>query len=154
MIRLADISDISEITELLLQVQKIHSDTRPDLFKDGGKKYNDVELEEIIENSQTPIFVYTEDNKILGYVFCIITNHYNESSFCDFKTLYIDDLCVDSNSRNKGIGTGLYEYVLDYAKDIGCYNVTLNVWEGNDGAVKFYKDIGMKIQKIGMEKIL
>lgn len=154
MIRLADTRDINEITELLLQVQKIHSDTRPDLFKDGGKKYNDLELEEIIKDSQTPIFVYEQDNKVVGYVFCIITNHHDETSFCDFKTLYIDDLCVDSNSRGNGIGTALYEYVLDYAKDIGCYNVTLNVWQGNDAAMKFYKDIGMKIQKIGMEKIL
>ena len=48
MIRLANISDISEITKLLLQVQKVHSDTRPDLFRDGGKKYNDLELKEII----------------------------------------------------------------------------------------------------------
>lgn len=154
MIRLADTRDINEITELLLQVQKIHSDARPDLFKDGGKKYNGLELEEIIKDSQTPIFVYEQDNKVVGYVFCIITNHHDETSFCDFKTLYIDDLCVDSNSRSNGIGTALYKYVLDYAKDIGCYNVTLNVWQGNDAAMKFYKDIGMKIQKIGMEKIL
>lgn len=154
MIRLADTRDINEITELLLQVQKIHSDTRPDLFKDGGKKYDGLELEEIIKDSQTPIFVYEQDNKVVGYVFCIITNHHDETSFCDFKTLYIDDLCVDSNYRSNGIGTALYKYVLDYAKDIGCYNVTLNVWQGNDAAMKFYKDIGMKIQKIGMEKIL
>lgn len=154
MIRLAGIRDIGAINNLLLQVQKVHSNARPDLFKDGGKKYRGSELEEIIKNDKTPIFVYDEDNKIVGYVFCIITNHHNETSFCDHKTLYIDDLCVDSNSRGNGIGTALYEYVLKYAKDIGCYNVTLNVWEGNDGAMEFYKNIGMKIQKIGMEKIL
>ena len=38
MIRLASIRDIKGINRLLLQVQKVHSDIRPDLFKDGGKK--------------------------------------------------------------------------------------------------------------------
>ena len=43
---------------------------------------------------------------------------------------------------------------LEYAKSIGCHNVTLNVWEGNDSAIKFYENIGMKIQKVSMEQIL
>ena len=46
------------------------------------------------------------------------------------------------------------DYVLEYAKKLGCYNLTLNVWEGNDSAMQFYKNIGLRIQKIGMEKIL
>lgn len=154
MIRLAGIRDIKGINRLLLQVQKVHSDIRPDLFKDGGKKYNDYELEEIIKNSETSIFVYELDNMIVGYVFCIITNHHNETSFCNHKTIYVDDLCVDEKTRHEGIGTALYEYVLEYAKSIGCYNVTLNVWEGNGSAMEFYKGRGMKLQKICMEKIL
>ena len=64
------------------------------------------------------------------------------------------DLCVDENARHEGIGTALYGYVLEYAKSIGCHNVTLNVWEGNDSAIKFYENIGMKIQKVSMEQIL
>ncbi|BDF80965.1 GNAT family N-acetyltransferase [Methanobrevibacter smithii] len=154
MIRLASIRDIRGINELLLQVQKVHSDIRPDLFKYIGTKYNDSELEGIIKNSETPVFVYESDNKVVGYVFCIVTNYHNDTSFCDHKTIYIDDLCVDENARHKGIGTALYEYVLEYAKSIGCHNVTLNVWEGNGSAIKFYENIGMKIQKVSMEQIL
>ena len=43
---------------------------------------------------------------------------------------------------------------LKNAKSIGCYNMTLNVWEGNDPACSFYKNMGMKVQKTGMEVIL
>lgn len=154
MIRLASIRDIKGINRLLFQVQKVHSDIRPDLFKDGGKKYNDYELEEIVKNSETPIFVCELDNKIVGYAFCVVINHHNETSFCNHKTIYIDDLCVDEKTRHEGIGTALYEYVLEYAKSIGCYNLTLNVWEGNDSAMDFYKGRDMKIQKVCMEKIL
>ena len=51
-------------------------------------------------------------------------------------------------------GKKLYEYALDYARNIGCYNVTLNVWSGNDTAVRFYETCGMTPQKIEMEKRL
>ena len=154
MIRLASIRDIRGINELLLQVQKVHSDIRPDLFKYIGTKYNDSELEGIIKNSETPVFVYESDNKVVGYVFCIVTNYHNDTSFCDHKTIYIDDLCVDEDTRGMHIGTKLYNHVIDFARKSGCYNVTLNVWAGNDGAMKFYERIGFKVQKIGMETIL
>ena len=48
----------------------------------------------------------------------------------------------------------LYEYVRDYAKSIGCHNITLNVWEGNNPAISFYKNMGMQVQKTTMEIIL
>ncbi len=154
MIRLANEKDINQINNLLYQVHKVHSDARPDLFKAGGKKYTDEELKDIINDKEKPIFVYETYEKIEGYAFCILINHYNENSLCDYKSLYIDDLCVDKNCRGQGIGYSLYQHVLEYAKSIGCYNITLNVWEGNDSAMRFYRNIGLKIQKIGMEKIL
>lgn len=153
MIRLASNNDIEKIDNLLYQVHKVHSDVRPDLFKVSEKKYDDNELKEIINDSNRPIFVYEENEEILGYAFCIIVKH-NEKSLVNYKNLYIDDLCVDVNTRGKGIGKSLYEYVLGYAKEICCYNVTLNVWYDNKNALEFYKHIGMHIQKIGMETIL
>ena len=96
---------------------------------------------------------FVDNDDILGYAFCVFIKN-NSNSLTDILTLYIDDLCVDENARHEGIGTALYEYVLEYAKSIGCHNVTLNVWEGNDSAIKFYENIGMKIQKVSMEQIL
>lgn len=148
MIRLANINDIAEINDLLFQVQNVHAKLRSDLFKSGGKKYCDEEIKKIIENDETPIFVYELDKKVVGYAFCVINNHNN------YKSIYIDDLCTSEEYRAKGIGTALFEHVLDYAKCIGCYNVTLNVWTGNDNALEFYKNKDMKVQKITMEKIL
>jgi ribosomal protein S18 acetylase RimI-like enzyme len=58
---------------------------------------------------------------------------------------------VDETARGKHVGKALYEYVRAYAKSIGCNNITLNVWEGNEAAISFYKNMGMKVQKTGME---
>lgn len=153
-IRKANINDLEKVNKLLYEVQKVHSDARPDLFKTGAKKYTDEQLQNIFENDMTPVFVFEKDNDVLGYAFCIFKQELNSNTLTPIKTLYIDDLCVDENARGEHIGTKLYNFVVDFAKSSGCYNVTLNVWANNLNAVKFYKSIGMQVQKIGMEKIL
>lgn len=151
-IRLATYEDIKEIEVLLYQVHDVHATIRPDLFKKGMKKYSEDEIKEIIDDLSRPIYVYEED-KILGYAFCAIIEN-NASSLQNIKTLYIDDLCVLDTCRNKHVGSKLFEYVCAKAKELDCYNVTLNVWAGNDSAMNFYEKKGMKIQKIGMEYIV
>ena len=71
-----------------------------------------------------------------------------------FTSLFIDDLCVDSAARGQQIGKSLFEFVKEEAKALGCYEVTLNVWEGNDGAKAFYDKMGMKPKETQMEFIL
>lgn len=152
-IRRATLTDIDGINKLLYEVHKVHSDERPDLFKVGSKKYTNEELAKIIVDDNRPIFVYVDNDDILGYAFCVFIKN-NSNSLTDILTLYIDDLCVDENARGKKVGTSLYNYVLQFAKDAGCYNVTLNVWACNNSALKFYEKCGLSVQKIGMEKIL
>lgn len=152
-IRRATLTDIDDINKLLYEVHKVHSDKRPDLFKVGSKKYTNEELAKIIVDDNRPIFVYVDNDDILGYAFCVFIKN-NSNSLTDILTLYIDDLCVDENARGKKVGTSLYNYVLQFAKDAGCYNVTLNVWACNNSALKFYEKCGLSVQKIGMEKIL
>ena len=152
-IRRATLTDIDGINKLLYEVHKVHSDKRPDLFKVGSKKYTNEELAKIIVDDNRPIFVYVDNDDILGYAFCVFIKN-NSNSLTDILTLYIDDLCVDKNARGKKVGTSLYNYVLQFAKDAGCYNVTLNVWACNNSALKFYEKCGLSVQKIGLEKIL
>jgi acetyltransferases len=153
-IRRAIISDIPGLNELLHQVHKVHADKRPDLFKEGKKKYNEEELKKIINNNREPVFVAVDEEKnLLGHVFCIFKENKKES-LADIVTLFVDDLCVSEKARGKGIGAKLYEYVVNFALKNGCYNVTLDVWSCNEQAIKFYEKCGMKVQKVIMEKIL
>ena len=153
-IRRAEEFDMPTINKLLFQVNQVHSDLRPDLFKSGAKKYTDQELKGILNDPKTPVFVAERDGSVLGYAFCIHKQFINDSNMTDIKTLYIDDLCVDETVRGAQIGQALYRYVVDYAKSCGCYNLTLNVWAGNERAINFYEKAGLKVQKTGMETIL
>ncbi len=154
MIRLAQEKDIPRIGDLLSQVDLVHHNGRPDLFK-IGRKYNDHQLKELLTDTTRPILVWTDaDDTVQGYCFCVLQRHEKNNVLTDIKTLYIDDLCVDAAIRGHHVGSQLYDAALTLAKEYGCYNVTLNVWSCNPSALAFYEAKGMQPQKIGMEWIL
>ena len=153
-IRLANNSDIPGMIALLQQVGEVHHQIRPDLFRPGAQKYSEADLEELLKDETRPIFGAIEDGKLLGYCFCVIEEVKDNPVLCDTKSLYIDDLCVDEACRGQGIATKLYDHVCNYARSIGCKSITLNVWCGNNNAMKFYERRGMKPRKIYMEAVL
>lgn len=154
-VRPAQEKDIPQINSLLYQVAGVHHQGRPDLFKGNAKKYTDGELMEILSDKSKPIFAAVDENDTMkGYAFCIFQEHKGDNVMTDIKTLYIDDLCVDEECRGQHIGSLLYNAVKEFAKEQGCYNVTLNVWECNPSAMKFYEAVGLKPYKTGMEVIL
>ena len=156
-IRRAEERDTERVLDLLRQVNEIHQKGRPDIFR-LGTKYTADELAAIFADEKRPVFVAVEDvdgvDTVLGYAFCIIEDHTDDNILTDIKTLYIDDLCVDETRRGGGIGSVLFHHVTEYAKEIGCYNVTLNVWCLNPGAMGFYDRLGMRPMKIYMETVI
>ena len=154
-IRRASEKDIESLIKLLQEVLEIHANIRPDIFISGTTKYTRAELIEKIGNDEEPIYVAVDDNDdVLGYAFCVLKHQPFSTNMLPFKSLYIDDLCVDSKCRGQHIGEQLFEHVKAEAKRLGCYEVTLAVWAGNDGAEKFYEKIGMKTKERIMEYIL
>ena len=153
-IRLANHTDIPGMIRLLQQVGQVHHDIRPDLFREGAQKYSEEDLAALLQDQTRPIFVAVEDGRMLGYCFCVIEEVKDNPVLRDVKSLYIDDLCVDETIRGRHVGSRLYDHVCGYAKSIGCRSVTLNVWCGNDSAMKFYESRGMKPRKIYMETSL
>ena len=153
-IRFADNRDIPGMIDLLQQVGEVHHQIRPDLFRAGAQKYDEAALEALLKDGNRPIFAAVEEGKLLGYCFCILEVTENNPVLMDDKSLYIDDLCVDEACRGKHVGKALYDHVCTYALEMGCRSVTLNVWSGNDSAMRFYEKQGLKPRKIYMEAIL
>ena len=153
MIRKANKNDIGRIIELLHQVDMVHHAIRPDLFKSNTTKYNEQELEALLEDDNKPVFVF-DNGEVLGHAFCVITEVKDDKLLQNIKTLYIDDICVDEKARGRHVGKALYEYVRDYATSLGVNNITLNVWVGNDPELSFYWNMGLKVQKTTMEIII
>lgn len=149
-IRLAQEKDIPALIDLLQQVGQVHHEIRPDIFRCGAQKYDQKSLGALLQDKTRPVFV-AEDEQVRGYCFCILKEFAGESVMTDRRELYIDDLCIDEACRGQGIAKALLTYVTDYAKSIGCAFVTLNVWSGNDNAMKFYEKAGLTPRSVTME---
>ena len=154
MIRRALKKDIPRLGDLLKQVCLVHHHGRPDLFK-VGRKYTDEELALLLEDAGRPILVAVDEADIvMGYCFCILKEQAENAVLTEIRTLYIDDLCVDEGLRGQHIGKELYEAAVGLARELGCYNLTLNVWSCNPSAMRFYEAQGLVPQKVGMELVL
>ena len=149
-IRKAIAGDLQVVGNLLKDVLRIHNAGRPDLFRPSGKKYSDEALLAIFTDPQTPVFVYDLDGTVLGYAFCAFQRQ-EADNLMPVTTLYVDDICVDPAARGQGVGRALFDYVKAFAKEKGCHNITLHVWECNPGAKAFYEALGMVPQYTSME---
>ncbi len=153
-IRIAMETDIPSINGLLYEEANTHYQKRPDLFKGNGKPYTDEELKELITDTNRPVFVAEEAGEILGYAFCGFQKYPNDPFYTNVKTMRIDHICVAPRFRRRKIGTALFDFVVSFAKTLGCYNVTLNAWACNQTAMKFFEACGLRLQKVGLEKLL
>ena len=150
-IRTAEVRDIPGMIALLYQVGGVHHEIRPDIFRENAIKYTPEQLEALLQDANCPIFIYEEEGFVAGYCFCQHREYRDSTVLTNRKELYIDDLCVDEGKRGQGIAKALYAHVCAYAKAQGCAFVTLNVWCGNDGAMKFYEKAGLTPRNITME---
>ena len=159
-VRPLEAQDVPKVMDLLVQVNLVHYEGRPDIFKKDTKFTEEDVEHNFIGNEMNPVFVCVEveedgSEHVLGHAFCEIHENLGNSVLQAKRSLYIDDICVDENERGKGVGRKLYEHVVAYAEKDGDFdNILLNVWAFNEPAYKFYQEMGLTPQRIFMEKVL
>ena len=151
LIRRAEITDIPHILRLLVQVCNVHQEIRPDIFKRDGVKYTESDLCELLQDESRPVWCAVEADRFLGYCFCQWEETPDGSVGFARKELYIDDLCVDEATRGRGVATALFRHVTAVAKAEGADFITLNVWQSNENALRFYEKMGMKPRKTTLD---
>lgn len=151
LIRRAEISDIPDILRLLQQVCNVHQAIRPEIFKRDGVKYTESDLCELLQDETRPVWCAVDGEHFLGYCFCQWQEYCGSSVSTDRRELYIDDLCVDESARGRGVATALFRHVTEAARACGTDFITLNVWWGNDSALRFYEKMGMTSRKTTLE---
>lgn len=153
-IRNAEIKDANDIVRLLHQVLEVHAAIRPDIFLSGTTKYDIAKVTELIcDDNRRSYVAENDEGAVVGYALCEIQEQ-KDPNKVPMRMLFVDDICVDETERGKHTGTLLFDRIKEEAKRLGCYEVTLNVWEGNVPAKAFYGKMGMKPKEIRMELIL
>lgn len=151
MIRFAEEKDLDRINELRKQVNDIHVEGRPDMFKPGFG----VELREfakvILNGENSDIIVAERNGEICGMV-CVDYVNKPETPFSHARNFYhVQEIAVDVNHRRKGVAKELLEFMVADAKKRGLSRIELDVWEFNELAIEFYQAVGFRQMRTWME---
>lgn len=150
MIRLAEYKDFLEISSLQKEVHKIHVNAEPTYYKDLEVVMTEEYFKSEVDKNH--IFVYELNEKILALTIFAERIIANNPIMKDQKILLIDDICVASSERRKGLGRELFNYIENYAYKNNFTKIDLNVWSFNTSAYYFYKSLGMRDATIRMTK--
>ncbi len=104
-------------------------------FKTPDRKARIRIIEDIFEKNLANLLVAASGKKLLGYALYF----YTYSSFSALPTLYLEDLFVLEETRQKGLGKALFNRCLQEARNHGCGKMEWAVLTWNRNAIDFYE---------------
>ena len=147
-IRNAQPDEYQTIEIIMKQVQQMHIDWRPDIYK-----YNETVLSlEIYKQAvnERTFFVAEYDGNVAGILF-IIYRHIENPNQVTRNIIFVDSMAVDEKYRGKGIGHAFFDFLKNLKNEKGYDGIELQVNAKNKAAYKIYSDYGFTNKSINME---
>jgi len=144
--------DFEAILPLQREIADLHVKGRPDMFREGHLNFDLERFDGFIEDENNIGLIAEENGEAAGFAFAMIREVKNHPALVDFKRFYIDDICVRSDMKRRGIGRALYEECVKIAERHRCGRIMLDVHTFNEDAIRFYEAMGMQARKIQMER--
>ena len=149
--RFAREDELDRINELRRQVNDLHVEGKPDVFKPGFCDELRDYIHAIWEDPNKEIVVADLDGTVCGFA---VLNHIMrpENPFMyerDF--LDIDEFGVDEAFRRQGAASEMVRFIRNWAKEKGYRRLELNMWEFNLGALAFYEASDFRTYRRYME---
>ena len=150
-IRFAKENELVRVNELRKQVNDLHVEGKPEVFKAGFNDelrdhvydiWNDPEQEIVVADSDGVICGFA----VLHHIVKPATPFMYERDFMD-----VDEFCVDKEYRRQGVASEIITFIRNYAKEKGVNRIELNMWEFNQDALAFYEAVGFKTYRRYME---
>lgn len=150
-IRFAKENELVRVNELRKQVNDLHVEGEPDVFKEGFNDELRDHVYDIWNDSEQEIVVADSDGTICGFavlhhIVKQATPFMYERDFMD-----VDEFCVDKEYRRQGVASEIITFIRKYAKERGFNRIELNMWEFNQDALAFYEAVGFKTYRRYLE---
>ena len=150
-IRYAKREELESVNKLREQVNEVHVNGRPDIFRADGWPLIESNIYTRFDEDSSGVIVADLNDEIVGFAVVQYISR-PETFFSKARRFYhIEEFGVDENHRRKGIATSLINFAKEDAKKLGFERVELNMWEFNEGALAFYESVGFKTFRRYME---
>lgn len=147
-IRLARRDDYGAIENIMKQVQQLHVDLRPDIYRRVDTVLPIEALEAAIENGT--FFIAESDRKVVG-VLEIVYRHVRTAHQVLRDVLYVETMAVDEAYRGMGVGHAFFAFLRELKAEKGLDGIELQVNAKNVQAIEMYEKNGFTPKSINME---
>jgi len=141
--RPARAGDLDELLGLLRETDALHAELQPAFFRralsDGATRD---ELRTALDERREALLVVEHEGMVLGFARVSVYDTPSAPSLVPRRRAHLDALVVATASRRRGLGRRLVAACADWARERGATQMLLTVWEGNGGALEFYRRLG------------
>ena len=143
-VRYAKRDELERINEMRSDVNELHVNGCPDIFRPGFCTELQQHIYEIFDSDKADVIVAKCGETLCGFAIVEYIDR-PESAYNKARSFYhIEEFGVDAAFRRMGVASAIVEFCKIEAKAKGYNRVELDVWEFNDGAIKFYEAAGFQ----------
>ncbi len=152
-VRDAAAADYIAISKLNSEVHNLHVKNRSDVYVDTDAPFLKEYFNDLLNSESIKVLVVenTDNKELAAYSIVKIMSTPSIPVLIPRKIAFIDDFCVKSDCKKKGIGRLLFQHIIGYVKTEGVSSLQLVVWEFNKDAIGFYEAMGMSTRNRRME---
>jgi ribosomal protein S18 acetylase RimI-like enzyme len=144
-IRFATLADAATISALNDDVQQLHAEALPKIFKPPSDETFAPDVVSALMKAPNHYFwLAIEDGQPVGYLFATVRHQPDTPVKQAIDLISIEQISIKPDARSKGYGKQMMETVMDFARQQGISLLTLDVWSFNTRAHKFYEDLGFR----------
>jgi ribosomal protein S18 acetylase RimI-like enzyme len=152
-IRRATIQDYNAVCELFDELDALHRDNLPHIFKKpNGPSRGRNHFLHLITDENAGLFVAETENRLVGLVEAVVKEMPGIPFFVQRRFVMIDSIVVHQSYQGRGIGLQLMDRINEWAVARGAASIELNAYEFNSSAIAFYKRLGYKTMSRRMER--
>lgn len=147
-VRKAMMKDYESVVQIMNQVQQMHIDWRPDIYKLNNSI---IPIDIFAKNIENDSFYVAETDETVVGIMEIIFRHIENPSHFKRDIIFIDSMAVDEKYRGLGIGHLFFEKVKQIKAQKHCDGIELQVNSKNKAAYEMYSQYGFTVKSINME---
>jgi diamine N-acetyltransferase len=148
-VRSATSSDFEAVAALNREVQDLHAQHHPDLFKPSSAE---TLTSDVFERwlADTHLFVALADDRVVGYLQAATVERPETPYRFEQRIFYVHQVTIASSSRHQGHAHRLIETAIAHARDLGLASIELDTWAFNERAQEFFGQEGFRTTIVHM----
>lgn len=142
-IRKATTADNLSLSALCVDVQRLHAENYPNLFKNPeNDSFAGTFFAERLAEPAVTIYIAEESAQAVGYIFCKLVERPETAFTHAERLLNIEHISVRPGIQRRGIGAALLKRAEELAQEIGVTKIQLGSWGFNTQAHAFFERHG------------